>query len=174
MLKIINLEEISSTQDYAKNIITESSIGEDLAILAKIQTAGRGRLNQRTWQSANGNFHCSFVINIKKLNFFEKDISYLNSISIEAVYEVLSKITNSPDKFHMKLPNDIYVNSKKISGVLVEVLYPFAIIGIGINLIESPLEISTDIKKEFNLLVKKEELVENLYMSLVNRIRDEV
>ena len=174
MLKIINLEEVSSTQDYAKNMITESSIGEDLAIMAKIQTAGRGRLNQRIWQSVSGNFHCSFVINIKKLNFFERDVSYLNSISVEAVYDVLSKLTNSQDEFHMKLPNDIYVNSKKISGVLVEVLYPFAIIGIGINLIESPLDISTDIKKEFNLLVKKEELVENLYMSLVRRISDAV
>ena len=65
-----------------------------------------------------------------------------------------------------KLPNDIYYNNKKLAGVLTEIMYPYAIIGIGINICKSPLNISTSIKKIMN---GNNKIFDNIYSNIYYR-----
>lgn len=173
MLDIVYFEEISSTNDVAAHILQKGRDIGDTLVLANKQTSGRGRLNGRTWVSSPGNFHGTYIVNIKDLCVSENSIALLNSLTLLAIRDELSKIIDSHADITIKFPNDILVSRKKIGGALIEVSYPHALIGIGINLIASPIDSSTDLKREFNVLVDSKELGQNLYMSLVKRIQDE-
>lgn len=140
-MKFIHFSKINSTQDYALNIISNNNIQDDILITASIQTEGRGRLKQRKWTSEYGNFHGSFIINIERLGISINNVSILNSSIMHSIFEFLNSILGS-NIIKIKLPNDIYYDNKKLAGVLIEVVYPFAIIGIGINIYTSPLDIS--------------------------------
>ena len=60
--KLISLEKIPSTQEYAHQMISARRGRDHTAILADAQTAGRGRYN-RTWISHPGNLYVSFIFN---------------------------------------------------------------------------------------------------------------
>ena len=57
---------------------------------------------------------------------------------------ILKKIISSQitGKIHIKLPNDILICKKKVSGILQEIMYKnnkkYLIVGIGVNIISSP------------------------------------
>lgn len=170
-MKIKHFSIIDSTSDYAIKFILQNNINSDYAILADEQTAGRGRLNDRNWQSPKGNFYCSYIINLKNSKIPLEKTSLLTSIIIKLLKNFLNNITNS-NIIELKIPNDLLINNKKLAGVLVETYYPYAIIGIGINLISSPIDRATNIKDEFNILVKSEEMVENLYKEILFGIRE--
>lgn len=161
-LCIKHFEEIGSTNDFALKIVQKDKLSSDIAVIADVQTDGRGRLNGRVWHSPLGNFYCSYILNLQDLNISQNETNTLTSEAINILERYLRKITNS-DLITQKQPNDILVHDKKLAGVLTEISYPYVIIGIGINLIISPIDSSTNLKSEFNFLVKPMDLVENLY-----------
>lgn len=102
------------------------------------------------------------------LEIFETNAITL--IVMNCLRHYLVGITDS-DLVEIKLPNDILVKDKKLAGVLTEISYPYAVIGIGINLINSPIERATNLQSEFNLLVKPNDLVENLFEVLIKGLQ---
>lgn len=123
------LPVVASTSDEAKKHLTEGDI-----ILADEQTNGRGRLGN-TWQSLKGNLFCSWVI-------LHKDIgnpallSFISALSLGDTFsDLFPKLS-----YTYKWPNDVLVNGKKISGILLEQEDNPArsIIGMGVNLSVSP------------------------------------
>lgn len=168
---IKHFEELESTNDYALLLIDVGEVSSDMAIISDIQTKGRGRLNGRTWKSPSGNFYCSYVVNLEDLGIEESRTGLLLFASMKSLMNFLNNLTNSKD-IQLKFPNDILINNKKISGVLIEIVWPYAIIGIGLNLISSPIERATNLLDEFNLLVKPIDIVENLYRKLIDGIRE--
>jgi BirA family biotin operon repressor/biotin-[acetyl-CoA-carboxylase] ligase len=169
-LRTRHFNEIDSTQDFAIALLNSSRIDSDYAITADSQTAGRGRLNDKKWISTNGNFHCSYIINIQNVGIVETETNTLNHTVMTALFDFLKGLIINSNNLRLKLPNDILVGNKKLAGVLIEILYPHAIIGIGINLISSPIERATNLRDEFNLLVTHNELTENLYTSILTKI----
>ena len=169
-LEIKHFSEIGSTNDYALTVIENGIITANTAILADLQTNGRGRLNGRNWQSPIGNFYCSYVIDLAKLHISRNKTNILTSYVMQILCDYLRTITNST-KVCIKQPNDILVRDKKLAGVLTEISYPYAVIGIGINLINSPIDRATNVFDEFNILVKSMELVETFYEFLVHELR---
>ena len=170
-VEITYLDETGSTNDYALDLVANSDFQTDVAILAKKQTSGRGRLNGRLWESPIGNFYCSYIINLSRLKISLSETNLLTFAIMKSLQKYLINLTSS-EKICVKIPNDILVADKKLAGILTEISYPYAVIGIGINLINSPIERATNLKDEFNLLVKPEELVENLYKFLVDGITE--
>ncbi|MDR0640206.1 MAG: biotin--[acetyl-CoA-carboxylase] ligase [Holosporales bacterium] len=170
-LKVLHFTEITSTNDYAKNIVANkdsSDADEDIAILADIQTAGRGRLSGRLWVSVFGNFHCSYIIGLGKLGISEVEVSLVTNIAIGVIKNWLVDLSGNEDGISVKLPNDVLIRNKKVAGVLTEIQYPYAIVGVGINLICSPLDTAANIRDEMKVLVRSTELVDNLYTRLLN------
>ena len=126
--KLISLDKIPSTQNWAHDLIADNQASDKTVVVATAQTAGRGRY-KRTWVSHHGNLYASFIYKIT-----ERDPRLSYAIGV-AVAETLIKFGISPQ---IKWPNDVLIDGKKISGILIEYSQNFVVIGIGINIKNCP------------------------------------
>lgn len=132
MVKIIQLEEVDSTNSYAKKNI--SNIEDKTAIITKKQTSGRGRLNRSWVDLGEENLFLSIVL--KPSETF-KEI-YPNLTQYLSV--VLCKVIESYGiKTQIKWPNDVLIDGKKIAGILSETVMQAQklkgiVLGVGVNL----------------------------------------
>ncbi len=130
-----------STNVQARLIAESSTDRADTWVVAGEQSAGRGRRG-REWSSNAGNFFGS------KLWFPKKSVNFsmLPYQVALAIRETLVKLGAANDVVKCKWPNDILINEKKASGVLIEASTgtggkpDYVVIGIGINLVHFPEE----------------------------------
>ena len=167
--KIQRFESIASTNDYAKSKRDE---GQNLLVIAASQTGGRGTKG-RSFSSTKGGLYLS------KLSFYEnfpaKDAFKIMQTAAAAVCETLASFGLSPK---IKWANDVFVNGKKICGILIENTFSGAniassVVGIGLNVYnEIPEElknIATTMQKETG----KTFLIEEVEKRLVAFLADE-
>ena len=132
-LKKFYYKKIKSTNDKALKYIKNGI--EKGIIITNIQTKGKGQRG-KNWISLRGNLFMSVFFEIIKYLSLKK-ITYINTSIIE---KIIKKKTNS--NISVKLPNDILINNKKVCGILQETVFKnnikYLIVGIGINLINSP------------------------------------
>lgn len=126
--KLISLDKIPSTQDYAHDLVASGRASDATAIVAAAQSAGRGRY-RRTWVSHHGNLYASFIYNAP-----ERDARLSYSVAV-AVAETIASFGIHPT---IKWPNDILIQGKKVAGILIEYSGRFVIVGIGINVLSNP------------------------------------
>ncbi len=139
---IIYLEEIDSTNSYAKKNITNFQ-DKDYLIITDNQTKGRGRFERR-WESCRGK-DLTFSIVIHPLTEV-KDFYFFTIIASLSVYQSIKSLLGEKiheDKLRIKWPNDIYYGEKKLCGILSEMISEEAIlksliIGIGVNINSQP------------------------------------
>ncbi len=119
-----------STNDMA---IELASMGrpEGTVVVAERQFKSRGRMH-REWLSPSGGLWFSILLRPEY-----KDVRPLTLIFGASISESIEKITSLPCRFHW--PNDIYVNDRKLGGILMESRFmgnkpEFIVAGIGINL----------------------------------------
>lgn len=130
--RLIILDEVESTQDLAKQM-AQSGEPEGTAIMALIQTRGRGRLG-RTWISPPGaNVALSLIL---RPQLAPTEAALLGLMASIAVAETVEAAGVS--RAGLRWPNDVLVNGKKIAGILPEAVLDdtairFVIIGIGLN-----------------------------------------
>jgi BirA family biotin operon repressor/biotin-[acetyl-CoA-carboxylase] ligase len=166
---ILRFDSIGSTNEEA---LREARVGapEGLCIMAREQTAGRGRQG-RSWVSEkDAGIYCSLVLRPKI------ELSLLPLITLMtavAVHDALEKMF--PIECDIKWVNDILVNEKKICGILTETAETeqglAVIVGIGINLKNSnfPPEIAettTSIEKETGIVPQTEAVLQGLIENL--------
>ncbi len=134
-LKLIKFNSVSSTNDTAMNIIRSKKNNQGI-VIANFQKKGRGTMGKK-WVSYNGNLFISIFFELKKNMPNFKEFSIINPI-------IIKKILNNYSKFgiQIKWPNDLLIKSKKVCGILQEIIKcdkkNFLIIGIGINTLKSP------------------------------------
>lgn len=131
--KIIHLDSVDSTNNYAAILLSEGRIGHGTVILADEQTNGRGQRGAK-WSSAAG-VNLLFSLVLLPDNLSVSDQCVLTEITSIALIEFLRKFGISAK---VKWPNDILVNGEKIAGVLIENQLKgnnigSSIIGIGLN-----------------------------------------
>lgn len=131
----IVLPRVASTNDYLKAKLSNSKpLPEGTVIMAVEQFSGRGQATTQ-WKSEPGkNLTASFLLHPSFLHPAKQFT--LNIAICLAIRETLSRIINQ--KVEIKWPNDIYINGKKIAGILIENIlqgstWKYAIVGIGIN-----------------------------------------
>lgn len=131
---LLILEETDSTNAFLQRILKDFPV-EGTIIWAKGQYAGKGQASSH-WESEKyKNLTFSVLLYPKFLN--PSDIFYLNKITSLSLFKTLN--TYLPEhKIEIKWPNDIYVNKKKIGGILIEnsidIRFNSSIIGIGLNI----------------------------------------
>jgi BirA family biotin operon repressor/biotin-[acetyl-CoA-carboxylase] ligase len=134
---ILRFDSIDSTNLEALRR-AKAGAPEGLCIIAREQTAGRGRL-ERSWQSPkDAGLYFTIVLRPQiEMNAWP----LLTLLTALAVSEALMKSYGL--RTDIKWPNDICVNDRKLCGILAETVEtaggPAAIIGIGINLRKSAL-----------------------------------
>lgn len=130
---IISVPETASTNNDIKDIIKKSSSPVFTVLTAESQTSGRGRLG-RSFLSPRGGLYFSVSY---PLTGKEGNIPLLTLLAGLAVNEAIAELTGANTL--IKWPNDIYLNNKKLCGILTE-LVTFkgltAVVGIGLNLTE--------------------------------------
>lgn len=133
--KLIHLDSVDSTNKYAAKLVSLPEWVEGTVIVADEQLQGKGR-HDRVWNSRPGqNLTCSILFKPSFLN--SQHIFLLQMMSALAVSDALNFFL--PNSTKVKWPNDIYVGSEKISGILTETSLrgtslTAAIVGIGVNL----------------------------------------
>jgi len=134
--EIFKFKSVTSTNDVAINLIKEKK-KEFGCVYADLQTKGRGTQGKK-WISEKGNFFGSIFFPLKKNYPPFNEFSIINSIIIS---DVIKYFCNK-EIINLKFPNDIFVNGKKICGILQELIVlnsnKFLIIGIGINISSNP------------------------------------
>lgn len=129
--EIVKFEEVSSTNDIAAEYAQKAS-SQRLIIVAKRQTAGRGRRG-RNWQSLSGNLFFSMLF-----EFPLQNLGCLVMASALALLEAIKQYGTAAD-VRLKWPNDVLVNGAKVSGMLLEkAAGEYMIVGIGVNIAQSP------------------------------------
>ncbi len=129
--RVILFDSVDSTNTKAKDLILEGET-EGLIVVAKRQTAGRGR-KDRPWLSPIGGLYFSIIL---KPRLGSENAPLLGLLGACAVARGLNElgVTN----VGLKWPNDVLIGQSKISGILSEAVSlgdePFGIIiGIGVN-----------------------------------------
>ncbi|CAD5244482.1 biotin--[acetyl-CoA-carboxylase] ligase [Thermococcus camini] len=120
--KRITLDEVDSTNEYAKRIAGD--VPEGTVVVAKKQTAGRGRKG-RSWASPEGGLWMSVILKPPRVDPRLVFVGALAVIDTLADFGIESGI---------KWPNDVWAGGRKISGILTEgKAGEYSILGIGLN-----------------------------------------
>ncbi|WP_320407200.1 biotin--[acetyl-CoA-carboxylase] ligase [Thermococcus eurythermalis] len=121
-VKVIQLDEVGSTNEYAKTIAHEAP--EGTVVIAKRQTAGRGRKG-RSWASPEGGIWMSVILKPPRV---DPRLAFVGAL---AVVDTLADFGISAG---IKWPNDVWVGGRKVSGILAEgKAGEYSILGIGLN-----------------------------------------
>lgn len=165
---------IDSTNQYMLDRIPGLQSGD--TCLAEYQSAGRGRRG-RQWVSP---FGCNLYLSM----YWKLDQGPAAAVGLSLVVGiVIAKTLNkiSKGKVKVKWPNDLYLNDKKLAGILVELTgktgdAAHIIIGIGINICMEKKNIDKEksINQEWASLVDEVENIERneLSASIINALKE--
>jgi len=160
--KVIRLREVGSTNDEAYRLAKE--VGVPVFVRADVQTSGRGRMGRR-WISDEGGLWMSGAF----LKRQDKDNYKMMIGSAVAVDDVVSPILKgSGYRTELHFPNDIFVNGRKLCGILVEEKEGYVIVGVGLNVNqdEPPIPTATTLKvltgREYDLDVLAGEVAKGI------------
>ena len=130
---ILRYDSVSSTNDVARELAA-SGAGEGVCVIAREQSAGRGRQG-RLWSSPAGEgLYLSLVL---RPQIKAADSAIITLAAAVGVAETLTlDFEVSAD---IKWPNDVLASGRKICGILVESAIQnnqlqYAVMGIGVNI----------------------------------------
>ena len=124
-------ETLDSTNQEARRLAKSGERGP-LWIVAREQTAGRGRRG-RVWVSERGNLFATLLMHVTI-----SQSAQLGFVAGLATSDAIMAYASAAE-VKLKWPNDVLLNRKKVSGILLEGLGDDALaIGIGINLAHYP------------------------------------
>jgi BirA family biotin operon repressor/biotin-[acetyl-CoA-carboxylase] ligase len=143
--RLLVRESAKSTNDELR-LLAQNGAPDGLTLLALTQTDGRGRRGA-AWFSPPGDA-LAFSILVRP----QEPKSLWPRLALAAGLAVAEAAESFGCTAGIKWPNDVWIQRRKVAGILVEAGHDFAIIGIGINVhtTEFPEELS-DIATSLNL-----------------------
>jgi BirA family biotin operon repressor/biotin-[acetyl-CoA-carboxylase] ligase len=137
--KIIHLESVDSTNNYAANLVQKGGCANGTVIMAEKQYAGRGQA-ENLWQSEAGKNLTFSILLMPSFLAVDRQFDLNKAISI-ALNDVLTNYI--PASAFIKWPNDLVVGGAKLSGLLLEATqladgHMACVIGIGLNVESHP------------------------------------
>lgn len=138
--------EIDSTNRHAL-AIAAAGAEHGTAVIAEAQTAGRGRLGRAFFSPPRTNLYVSFVLRPRS------STATLGTLPLSAGVALAESVAvelGEPERVELKWPNDVLVDGKKVSGILLERASAGAdaavILGIGVNLNVDPATFPDDFR----------------------------
>ena len=177
-LPVFYFDEIDSTNEEAKRFLTGEE-GEQALFVANGQTQGKGRRG-RTFYSPDGEgIYMSLLFSTtKELS----DVIFITTAASVIVAKALEEIVSEP--VSVKWVNDLYLNGRKICGILTEAVLPTPqfpktgiIVGIGINVSteyfpDELKETAGSLGVKENMQAIKTQLIETVTNGLVSFLTD--
>lgn len=139
-------ESVTSTMDVARELYPRLKESEFSVVLARHQTAGRGRLGRR-WLSADGAFLSTYLFRLSASGQSKTTTApgyqFLEGYSLVVGLALHRFFEKRGVPVALKWPNDLLApDGRKVAGILIEVVpvqSEFAVLcGIGCNLIAAP------------------------------------
>ena len=135
--RILYHKVLGSTMDEARRL-AEQGAPEGAVVIADEQTSGRGRFD-RSWVSSPGQ-DLSFSVVLRPT---ADRLCYVNMAATLAVSAAVAEATGLAPT--VKWPNDVRLNGRKVSGILIEAAVEsgeprHAVVGIGVNVNLDPSE----------------------------------
>ena len=134
-MRLFHYESIDSTSTEALRLVQKGE-ATPFAVLADSQSAGRGQ-RDRTWFSPSGNIYLSIACRFPK-----EQVSFLPLlVALRLAQWLTPKLSVN---IHIKWPNDLLLNRKKVACVLCESYWDetqdqaLVVVGIGINIEHAP------------------------------------
>lgn len=130
------MEECRSSQEVLLH--KRGEIGfHGAAVLARRQTAGYGRRG-REWSTGEGNLALSLGLEIPS----HQHLSLLPYLAGIALQRATGKFLPSDARLRLKWPNDLYLDGKKLAGLISQVRQygegAEVVMGVGLNLAHAP------------------------------------
>ncbi len=128
-------KEVLSTNQMAMDWVSKGMAHEGDVIFADFQTAGKGTAYNHWESEPEKNLTLSLVLCPKHIEPGQQFL-LTQIVSLALQHVVQAEIPHLPVK--IKWPNDIYVENKKIAGVLIQNIIQgneisFSIVGVGLN-----------------------------------------
>ena len=167
--KKLHFDTLNSTNETLGQLSKKIELQNGFYITADYQKSGKCQNNDKWDSNPKENLLISIFLNLD-LNI--ENSFMLNQLASLAVLDTLSKFLEQ--KIEIKWPNDVYVDSKKISGILINNIVKggiinSSVIGIGINVNQTNFNkkyIATSMKllskKDFKLNEIEKILMKNI------------
>ncbi|MBN1871150.1 MAG: biotin--[acetyl-CoA-carboxylase] ligase, partial [Candidatus Omnitrophica bacterium] len=110
---ILAYESLDSTNDTAYNL-AENGGKEGTVVIAERQKKGKGRQG-RQWSSPKGGVYLSCIL---RPDIEPREVAKITLVSAVGVCSALRDVADV--RAMIKWPNDIYLNNKKLAGILTE------------------------------------------------------
>lgn len=173
---VISFAQLGSTNSFATEYLSKNKPSEGTVISTRHQFEGRGQVGS-SWESEAGkNIAMSVILYPKFLSIAQQ--FYLSKSVALAVRDFLVNELPSSANVWVKWPNDVYINDKKIAGILIQNSIAkhqikHSVVGIGININQiafqsdapNPTSLQLETQQNFNL----EALNQNLYWHVEKR-----
>ena len=168
----IVLSETDSTNRYAKELAAGGA-PEGTVIIADRQSAGRGRLGRSFFSPKEKGIYMSILL--RPEISMERSV-LITSMAAVAVARAVERVSGIP--VQIKWVNDIFLNKKKVCGILTEAgidaerqTLNYAVLGIGVNVgtmdfPEDIKDIATSVSNECGFSVEKEALIDEILKEL--------
>jgi BirA family biotin operon repressor/biotin-[acetyl-CoA-carboxylase] ligase len=132
------LEEAGSTNSLARERAVAGERGP-VWLAAKRQSSGRGRRG-RAWTGLEGNLFATGLYTLQCEPARAAELSFAAALAVAAVCD---RALGDPQRARVKWPNDVLVDGRKVSGILLESGQApggglWLAVGIGINLVAHP------------------------------------
>jgi BirA family biotin operon repressor/biotin-[acetyl-CoA-carboxylase] ligase len=133
--RIEQVAEIDSTNEACRlRALAGEAAG--LVIRADRQTAGRGRRG-RNWSSPQGNLYASILLRPERP---ASEAAALGFAAVITIGDVAEALLPPGTRVQHKWPNDLLINDRKASGILLEAQPGFVVLGIGVNMTSHPAD----------------------------------
>jgi len=165
---------LASSNDFAINLVAKTKPIEGTVISTAFQSKGKGQIGSSWFSSAGKNLLQSIIFYPKWLSV--QDQFLLSQAMALAVADTLNIF--SPIKATVKWPNDVYINDKKIAGILIQngllnSKISWSVVGIGLNVNEESfpdyLRQAASLKSLFNTHLNIENVQFTLYQYVEQR-----
>ena len=140
---LLVFDELDSTNNTAKELAQDGA-EQGTIVIARTQNQGRGRFDH-IWQSPEGGVYLSFILRPKTSAEKTSLLPFVAALALTKTIESYGLHAT------IKWPNDVRVNGKKISGILLESevighMINYVVVGIGMNLNIDITHFSPDIQ----------------------------
>jgi BirA family biotin operon repressor/biotin-[acetyl-CoA-carboxylase] ligase len=157
----LHFESLQSSNDYAIELLSKSNPIEGTVISTDFQTHGKGQRNH-IWQSeAQKNLLLSIILYPRHLGADKQ--FYLSMMTACALTSFLETFLPA-ERLKIKWPNDLYIEDRKIGGILIQnnlkgALIHSTVLGIGLNInqktfdssLPNPTSLSLETAQEYKL-----------------------
>jgi len=137
------LDVVEQTGSTNADLLARAASGTDIdgaVLIAEHQTAGRGR-HGRGWSAApRAQVTMSFGVRVADVP--TTAWGWLSLATGLAVLDAIAPFLETASvEAGLKWPNDVLAGGGKLAGILAEVARPFVVVGLGLNVTQSPEEV---------------------------------